>query len=60
VLVLLVDAERQRVLAIDIGLDDRVPALLEVLLHLADERTGVHGQVARHDEQRLVAALPEL
>ncbi len=54
VLVLLVDAQRQCVLAIDVGLDYGVPTLPEVLLHLRHERAGVHRQVARHDQQRLV------
>ncbi len=60
VLVVLVDPDRQRVLAVDVGLDDGVPALLEVLLHLTDERTRVHREVAGHDQQRLIAALPQL
>ena len=58
--VLLVDAQREGVLAVDIGLDDRIPALVKVLLELADQRRRVHRKVARHDQQRLVATLPEL
>ena len=57
---LVVDLQRQGVLAVNIGLDHRVPALLQVLLHLAGQSAGVHGQVAGRDQQRLVAALPEL
>ena len=57
---LVVDTQRHGVRTVHIGLDDGVPAILQVLLHLADERAGVHGQVGGHDQQRPVAALPEL
>ena len=46
-----VDAQRKRIGPVDVGLDDRVPAFLQVLLQLARDPGGIHGQVARHDQQ---------
>ena len=59
-LVVLVDVEREGVLTVDIGLDDRVPAVVQITREFSHEETEVHGQIARHDQQRLVATLPEL
>src|SRR5699024_2810517 len=49
--VVLVDPQRQRVFAVDVGFDDRVPAFFEVFLHFGHEAGRVHGQVAGHDQQ---------
>ena len=46
-----VDPQRQGVRAVHVGLDDRVPALFQVFLHLTHERAGVHRQVGGHDQQ---------
>ena len=58
--VLAVELERQRVRAVDVGLDDRRPALLEVAGELRLHARRVDRDRRRHDQQAGVVALPQL